>query len=247
MAKLHGRVKSAHSVSAIVAVSVAVSLLSGLVFVSTMLSHLLPDSMASHANRMTLSLLRLLPSTIFDTLIQLSFWLFLTGLVVGCSVSLIAALRATREAGSSRQSIALAATGAVLATVLCIGPLGVYAYQRATLRRVEAQLKEDREKLQARLKTANIPATHRARLWRLYASDVYHSDGIVVEIPNEEGEMATYQPTEPEVETRKWYVENVNNMRPPYKLTAWAIGVVAISVGLGLLTPILNKPPLCSS
>jgi len=212
-----------------------------------MLSHLLPDSMASHANRMTLSLLRLLPSTIFDTLIQLSFWLFLTGLVVGCSVSLIAALRATREAGSSRQSIALAATGAVLATVLCIGPLGVYAYQRATLRRVEAQLKEDREKLQARLKTANIPATHRARLWRLYASDVYHSDGIVVEIPNEEGEMATYQPTEPEVETRKWYVENVNNMRPPYKLTAWAIGVVAISVGLGLLTPILNKPPLCSS
>jgi len=139
------------------------------------------------------------------------------------------------------------ASGIVLATVLCIGPLGVYVYQRATLRRVEAQLKEDREKLQARLKTANIPATHRARLWRLYASDVYHSDGIVVDIPNEEGEMATYQPTEPELETRKWYVENVNNMRPPYNLTAWAIGVVAISVGLGLLTPILNKPPLCSS
>jgi len=247
LSKLQGTSKSVDSVSVIVIVSVAVSFVSGLMFVSTMLSHLLPDGVASTAGDVTLWLLHHLPRVIFDTMIQLSFWVSLAGLVVDCSTSLIAGLRASREGGSKRRSIALMASGGVLATILCVGPLGAYAYERATLDGLATLVKEGREQIRTRLEAGKIPAAHRERLWRLYASEVYGSEGVVVDIPNEQGKMVAYQPTDAEVATRKWYVENINQMRPPNTQIGWSIAVVAISVGLGLLTPILKKPPLHSS
>ena len=86
-------------------------------------------------------------------LIILSFWLALGALLVGCAVSLISGLRGFRGSGFSRRCIALIIWGFLLATMLCIGPLGFYYYTREIFDRTLQESQEVQNKLLAKLES----------------------------------------------------------------------------------------------
>jgi hypothetical protein len=77
----------------------------------------------------------------------------------------------------------------------------------------------------------------------MYAREVYWRDGASVEIPDEGGQNSPYQPSEREVASRKSYLEMRQSLRPPYGSAIFGIVFVAMSVMLGLLTPLSKRPP----
>jgi len=233
----HGRI------GVIVVVSVVVFVLSGLAYVSATMPLILTDRVAGVAIDTILGLLGRFPNKTGSALIMLTFYLSRLGLLVGCSVSLIFGLRAWRMSGPRVRSVALVTGGGLLAVFLCCGALSFYAYVRSMGDRNAEQSKVISERLRTRLESGEISPGQRQRVWRMYARGVYWRDGASVEIPDEGGQNSPYQPSEREVASRKSYLEMRQGFRPPYGSAIFGIVFVAMSVMLGLLTPLSKRPP----
>jgi hypothetical protein len=227
----------------VVTASVILFLVSGCMLLSFTFSILLPNPIATRVMDLHLRLLRLLPTSPDDIVIVASGWGSLIGLIVGACMSLIAGMRTLRKVGPSRRAIGLASCGLVLAAFLCVGPFVLYSYERAVVDWAEADARATDVRLRRLLEQGLVPAARRQQVWQGYAQSVYWSQGVSVEIPDERGGKTLYRPAASEIASRQSMVELRTRFLPPYRFTALAIGLVAVSVALGLLTPISTKPP----
>lgn len=227
----------------IVVASVFLFLISGFLFVSLMMPIHLPYSISSRVADLSLRLLKILPRRVASRLIEALSWVSLLSLMVGCCLSLVSGLRALRQAGPTWRRIMLTSCGAMLATTLCAGPLAFHSYQRALLNHAQDASQATVAELQHRLEEGSVPSRHRQLLWKLYAQSVYWHQGVAVEIPDERGGKILYEPTESEIAARKTYLELIGGFQSPYGFTVFAVGFVAMSVLLGMMTPASTKPP----
>ena len=140
----------------IVLASVILCLVASAGYVALMMPFYLPDVFASRMIDVNGWMLDRLPNGALDAVIPgpgcVAFWT----LLVACSVSLIAGLRAWRVGPATRRCIAMTACGIVLGTVLAGGPFWFRTFARASVDHTQAASRQTMERIRQKIESGRI-------------------------------------------------------------------------------------------
>jgi hypothetical protein len=182
-------------------------------------------------------LLERMPRWGYNLLVRGLFSVALIGFLAAMTVALVAGPRALR-AGRARRGALLCVCGLLLAAVYCGGPMLWYARSRHAMDEMRAAARARMAELRAHLESGRVEGAQRDTMWQFYARGLYRDEGIAAEIPDANGRLISYQPSEADVAARASYVRMLEGLQSPTGHLMGSAAWTALCLAVGMLTPL---------